>query len=566
MAIGSSSREDVRAGAAQGPEEPLISNGSSLFEMRNRPRRDVPWLVTYLVILATALAGGVFSFVHRNTRYTELISDGIKNPSICPITATTHSARRLLQQGPDAPSPYNLDVVALDMAAWLGASLGGSILVGLLFVWLARVKPSVMVAAALILQVAVPAWLGFGALYLSLWVLGTFWLCLSALIALVLWRLRQQIELVTHLLGLSGQGLAANPGLVPTALGLQLGLAGLLEIPLLVAVNGAIQNGTLVYNTDRVDQGSAAMADQCVDSAGDHVDCCKWQVEGWVNGYLVIAMLAMTWSMFLVFQVKFFTVAGTIAQWYFQPTSATDEHGRRRSRTLTSLRFALGPSLGSLCAGSAVLTLVSMVRRMMQKLRRDGTTNLFAACLAACLSMLLALVEFVTQFATVRAAITGEAFFTAGRSVVALLKRNLMDTFGVWWLPPLILQSCSFLIAVAWGFLVHQVSYVTTWSHVAGLSPEAASNLTVITAVVAFLAAWAVLCFLASLLLNVIDALFVCFAMDRDLGQTSSPAVYDVMSKLPSVGAVVQQPDGGLAYGAPPEQQRALLPGSEARV
>ncbi len=37
---------------------------------------------------------------------------------------------------------------------------------------------------------------------------------------------------------------------------------------------------------------------------------------------------------------------------------------RGRSRTLSSLRLALGPSLGTLCCGSAVLTLVAMVRQV----------------------------------------------------------------------------------------------------------------------------------------------------------------------------------------------------------
>ncbi|GLI62333.1 hypothetical protein VaNZ11_004941 [Volvox africanus] len=563
MAIGSSSQEDVGDGTAPGPQQPLLGNGSSLFEMRDRPRRDVGWLVAYLVILATALVGGVFSFIHRNTRFDELTSQGIKEPAICPITATTHSARRLLQQGPDTPSPFNM---APAFCAWVAASLGGSVLVGLLFLWLAKVKPAVLVAAAIALQVAVPTLLGLAALIGSFWAFGIISLFLAGMLVLLFWRLREQIELVTHLLGLSGQGLEANPELVPTALGLQLGLSALLEIPLLMAIVGAIQNGTLVYNSDRMDHGRASVADECVNSDGASVDCCEWQVESWVNAYLVVVVIAMLWSMFLVFQVKMFTVAGTVAQWYFQPTSSTDDQGRNRSRTLTSLRFALGPSLGSLCAGSAVLTLVSIVRRILKKLRRDSTTNLFAACLAACLSMLLTLVEFVTQFATVRAAITGEGFLAAGRNVVALLKRNFMDAFGVWWLPPLVLQTSSLFLAVAWGFLAYKISYVTTWSLMAVASPERANTMTLITAVLAFLSGWAVLSFLASLLLNVIDALFVCFAMDRDLGQTSSPAIYDIMSKLPSVGAVVQQPDGGLVYGAPPEQQIAPVPGSVARV
>ena len=35
-------------------------------------------------------------------------------------------------------------------------------------------------------------------------------------------------------------------------------------------------------------------------------------------------------------------------------------------------------------------------------------------------------------FATMRCALSGEAFWTAGRNVVALLKRNALDAFGVW--------------------------------------------------------------------------------------------------------------------------------------
>lgn len=37
--------------------------------------------------------------------------------------------------------------------------------------------------------------------------------------------------------------------------------------------------------------------------------------------------------------------------------------------------------------------------------------------------------------------------------------------------------------------------------------------------------------------------------------QISSPAIYAVFAKLPTVGPVVEQPDGGLAYAAPQQQQ-----------
>ncbi|GLC69971.1 hypothetical protein PLESTF_000905200 [Pleodorina starrii] len=265
---------------------------------------------------------------------------------------------------------------------------------------------------------------------------------------------------------------------------------------------------------------------------------------------------AGAWSLFLAFQIKMFTVAGATAQWYFQSASASAASGsgsgggstcRYCSRTLTSLRFAVGPSLGSLCLGSAVLTLVSMGRQAMEKARRERGQNLIAACATVCLSLLLALVEFVTRFATVRAAITGEAFMDAGRNVVPLLTRNAMGAFGVAapYDPSVLLLPSGAVLGGDCSFLS---SYATTWSHQAAASAQQATASAAITAVVGFLAAWAVLGFLASLLLNIIDSLFVCFAMDRDIGQVSSLDVHTVMSKLPTVGAVVQQPDGGLVY------------------
>ena len=39
----------------------------------------------------------------------------------------------------------------------------------------------------------------------------------------------------------------------------------------------------------------------------------------------------------------------------------------------------------------------------------------------------------VTKFATVRMALSGESFMSAGRDVVELLRRNMMDAYTVWW-------------------------------------------------------------------------------------------------------------------------------------
>ena len=60
----------------------------------------------------------------------------------------------------------------------------------------------------------------------------------------------------------------------------------------------------------------------------------------------------------------------------------------------------------------------------------SSSAHFLITVLAISLQCIWALVEFLTKFATVRAAITGEAFFEAGRNVTDLLRRNFLKAFG----------------------------------------------------------------------------------------------------------------------------------------
>eukprot|EP00983_Pelagomonas_calceolata_P104515 1159036-Pelagomonas_calceolata.AAC.13 len=51
--------------------------------------------------------------------------------------------------------------------------------------------------------------------------------------------------------------------------------------------------------------------------------------------------------------------------------------------------------------------------------------------------------------------------------------------------------------------------------------------------------------------LQIVDAVFVCFALDRDMNTCTIVEVHEVVSKLPTVGPVFEQPDGRIAYGNP---------------
>ncbi len=93
------------------------------------------------------------------------------------------------------------------------------------------------------------------------------------------------------------------------------------------------------------------------------MDCCVWQVDSWVGPYMTLSNVTLLWSIFLVFEVRVFTIAGTIAQWYFSPPGLAANQGT----TMRSLKHALGASFGSLSLGSLVLTVVQLLRNAMEK-------------------------------------------------------------------------------------------------------------------------------------------------------------------------------------------------------
>ena len=83
------------------------------------------------------------------------------------------------------------------------------------------------------------------------------------------------------------------------------------------------------------------------------------------------------------------------------------------------------------------------------------------------------------------------------------------------------------------------------------------------------LLAWLVLHFLTSVLLNIVDAVFVCYAFDRDCCMCSQPLIHDIYAHLPGCGGnpeaasvdpmVLSNPDGSMYYAPPHPSAPSML-------
>ncbi|GLI61528.1 hypothetical protein VaNZ11_003912 [Volvox africanus] len=225
--------------------------------------------------------------------------------------------------------------------------------------------------------------------------------------------------------------------------------------------------------------------------------------------------------------------------------------GFSSSRALVaSLCHALGPSFGSLCAASGVLGTTAYLRAIvngtMAGSRRssalkfgpdaccyNGLHGCAVGLRSFCCSCVMTVLEQLTKFATVQMSMSGLGFWRASQEAVALLRRNFMDAYSMWWYMPMVLHCGAAAFAATWGYVAYWLLARQCWpaqlTPSAPLSASAAATLGALAAATAEL----VLSFVCSVLVNISDALFICFVLDRDSAAVTWRDLHGVFGSLP---------------------------------
>jgi len=290
------------------------------------------------------------------------------------------------------------------------------------------------------------------------------------------------------------------------------------------------------------------------------VPCCAWGVTGGAAFYILLLWLFVAWTTAVAFALRQFVVGGAIGAWYFAPAASSSvgaaaPGAAEAAAVKRSIRHALGPQFGTIVFGGAVLTLVDLLRSAMRSAAANQRSAVAAvACgIMNCVAQgALLVLESLTKFAVVWAALRGGGFLESGRAVTDLFKRHALDSLRVWWFPQLVVFATSLALSLLWvcvtfPFVLASVGGDANYPSAAGI------------ATFAFFSAFAVLQLAGSLLLNVVDAAYVCWAVDRDAGAgagaaAARPDIDALFAVLPvhtsgsSAGLLVEQPGGGVSY------------------
>lgn len=507
--------------------------------------RDIPFLIVFVILVLATFAFGIFSIVHRNRNYGNVSSYVYDtNSSSCTKSSLSVDIR---DQGLGFDGAYEhlgyhpIRVTQLEYypnLVMLGSSkhllkdmvwtlvitliLSIPFLFGLL--WLLRHYTKQIVYSCLPFFVLIPVFINVFwfvactmskdcrdeiSLALRIFIL----LFIFVLCGIVVWIIIinwHRIELTIRIIGTASEGLARNMRLMLVLPSLIAGLF-VYYIPIIVFLVFARLNGRIIPNPKVEESGYA-----CGGSTG--VECCLWKEDGWVPAYYALAIITMLWSLTTMIEAQVYVISGTISQWYFCKADSSPPRSIRNS-----IRNAFGPSFGTISFSGLVFGVVRFVRSAVDNARREGHEGIVYVILRCCVDCALSTIDFLNQFTINFAAITGESYCSSAKMSYELLKRNLLSAVVVETISSRLLFGVMFVVTVIYAIVVCAILKAAT-----SLGGDA-----YFVAVVAWALLFLILYYFVHVLDNVIDTIYICYAMDKDTGDVSRSEVHDVYVRLP---------------------------------
>jgi len=290
------------------------------------------------------------------------------------------------------------------------------------------------------------------------------------------------------------------------------------------------------------------LADVAVSPQGDGVCQYSWVASDTYVPQLLYAFVALFtyWTFQFWLCARFFVVSLTTGIWYYENESLAAQEGslgdkeHTRSPVCASLKAAFSTGFGTIAFSSLVISLCELLKRAARnEARNHGLVGLLIAC---CFSCVANCIEFLTRFALTYAALTGDSLCGSGRTFLGTCSRHgFAKVLVVDGLAAMTLQFGAFVLSLL-------VSAITVGLVAASVLDGPAHNedrLAVLgaTAALSFSIAFAVLLFISSLLLNVVDAAYACVVLDIDnalrLGAFHRPAIATAVLQKTNPGYVV---------------------------
>uniref|UniRef100_A0A7S1NB26 Choline transporter-like protein n=1 Tax=Eutreptiella gymnastica TaxID=73025 RepID=A0A7S1NB26_9EUGL len=234
--------------------------------------------------------------------------------------------------------------------------------------------------------------------------------------------------------------------------------------------------------------------------------------------HLAPLLVGVIWSELIFINIAHTTVCGVAATDFFVPDGVTRPVWGAFRRTCTY-------SLGSICFGSAVVTLLRTLRAVVHMGRAQASQKknlaliLIACCIECLLGMLESLIEYCNHYAYVQVAMYGKSFVTAAKDTWRLVQSSGMDALINDMIIGTAVGMCTLLSSLVVGAVASGAAYLMAnswWSDCADGSAAVAAY-TIAVGVPAFIVVLVIHKVVFSALDSAVVTFFVCFAEEPEV-------------------------------------------------
>ncbi|XP_057661359.1 choline transporter-like protein 1 [Diorhabda carinulata] len=209
---------------------------------------------------------------------------------------------------------------------------------------------------------------------------------------------------------------------------------------------------------------------------------------------LILNIIVAFWATQFVIGVQYMIIAGAIAKWYWAKNKNFLD-----SPIGTSAKVAFKFHLGSVAFGSLIITIIAIIRSILQSLTKNKAVK---AVVDACIGALESFLKFLSKNAYILIAMHGKPFYKSGKRAAKIIFQNAVSIVSINYVGDFILGMAHLLVIL--------ISMMIT----VGIMTGADTEYSFIVYLIVFLVSLFVAMTCFSTFETAIDTIFLCFCED----------------------------------------------------
>ncbi|CAO3631069.1 unnamed protein product [Cunninghamella blakesleeana] len=238
------------------------------------------------------------------------------------------------------------------------------------------------------------------------------------------------------------------------------------------------------------------------------------------NAYLIATfyIFIYLWTSAILINMQRFALSAITADWYFHRHSSNNQ-GNKMAWQL-ALKRASTISFGTLAFGGLILSIVQFLHITTGYLKKYvKKSRPFVSIITMLIAYIESVINQINHYVIGLAGITGDGFCVSARSGTKIFRRNLISGLVGDLITRLVLYIGALVISIASGF----GGYIYA-------SHNLHSSHGFIVGLLAAITPMYISQFFSYTMMSIVDATFLCYAIDLDTGSVHLSAAHDVFS------------------------------------